>query len=129
MEKYYITSITSDVDITYLLLILFWIFQHKLSYNLFVFRGIKKLHASQWCFLQFYFRPFCLNGSDAGYVVFFNECCYINDENETICFRVEKNLWMKTIDVCTYIIIVLAMLYCPMLIPTSFYRQKYTPSS
>jgi hypothetical protein len=68
-------------------------------------------------------------GSDAGYVVFFHECCYINDENETICLRVEKNLWMKTIDVCTYIIIVLAMLYCPMLIPTSFYRQKYTPSS
>jgi hypothetical protein len=102
--------ITSDVDITYLLLILFWIFQHKLSYNLFVFRGIKKLHASQWCFLQFYFRPFCFDllpcrekfmDEDDRRMYIYNHCsCHVVLSNVDSYFVLQTEV--HAIIICTY---------------------------
>ncbi|CAC5398696.1 unnamed protein product [Mytilus coruscus] len=99
---------------------------------------------SQGCMEQFnvseyelFLRHFLLNhtkeedeicnvhvGNNSGYAEFYHECCRYDQQKEMKCYRVEKNKWMAAIDYCTYLVIVLVFLYCPYIIPSSFYNPE-----
>ncbi|VDI66954.1 Hypothetical predicted protein [Mytilus galloprovincialis] len=60
---------------------------------------------------------------DYGFAEFDHECCSLGADTVE-CYVVRKNLPMKMIDICSYIVVVLVILYCPLLIPSSLYKRK-----
>ncbi|CAG2186517.1 unnamed protein product [Mytilus edulis] len=43
------------------------------------------------------------------------------------CNPVLMNKWMQAIENCTYIVIIIVVLYCPLFVPSSLYDPKYGP--
>ncbi|VDI63548.1 Hypothetical predicted protein [Mytilus galloprovincialis] len=66
-------------------------------------------------------------GEMSGYARFYHECCQYDQHGNMQCNRVLKNKWMQAIQYCTYIVIIIVVLYCPLMIPSSLYDSKYGP--
>lgn len=66
-------------------------------------------------------------GNISGYASFYHECCHYDHHESMKCDRVLKNKWMQAIQYCTYIVIIIVVLYCPLLVPSSLYNPNYGP--
>ncbi|CAC5405756.1 unnamed protein product [Mytilus coruscus] len=89
---------------------------------------------------ELFFRKFLLNFTKeydeicnehieniSGQATFFHECCYYDFHRNIQCNRVFKNKWMWAIHYCSYIVIGIVLLYCPLLIPPSLYNPHFGP--
>ncbi|VDI06122.1 Hypothetical predicted protein [Mytilus galloprovincialis] len=63
----------------------------------------------------------------SGEAEFYYECCHYDYNGKMQCNRVLKNIWMRAIHYCSYIVIAIVSLYCPLLIPPSLYNPNFGP--
>ncbi|CAC5408465.1 unnamed protein product [Mytilus coruscus] len=66
-------------------------------------------------------------GNRSKYAIFYHECCHYDHNGNMQCNPVLKNKWMLAIEYCTYIVIIIVVLYCPLLVPSSLYDSDYGP--
>lgn len=63
----------------------------------------------------------------SGEAEFYYECCHYDYNGKLQCNRVLKNKWMRAIHYCSYIVIAIVSLYCPLLILPSLYNPNFGP--
>ncbi|XP_052087075.1 uncharacterized protein LOC127724217 [Mytilus californianus] len=98
---------------------------------------LEKLNEQEY---ELVFRNFLLNftrekeeicnehiGSRSQYAIFYHECCHYDQNGNMQCNPVLKNKWMIALEYCTYIVIIIVVLYCPLLVPSSLYDSDYCP--
>lgn len=66
-------------------------------------------------------------GNRSQYAIFYHECCHYDKNGNMQCNPVLMNKWMQAIESCTYIVIIIVVLYCPLFVPSSLYDPKYGP--
>ncbi|XP_071083708.1 uncharacterized protein [Haliotis cracherodii] len=62
----------------------------------------------------------------SGRANFVYHCCHIDPDGNEICEDVYRGVWFNVLLSCIIIIKVMLVLYSPMFIPDTFYRQQFT---
>lgn len=57
--------------------------------------------------------------------VFYHICCRKNSKGETVCQELVKDFWVQMLFYCIYFMNLLVIMFCPYLIPKSWYQDKY----
>ncbi|XP_067685341.1 uncharacterized protein [Haliotis asinina] len=65
-------------------------------------------------------------GTVSGRANFGYHCCHIDPDGLELCEDVYRGLWFNVLMSCIIIIKVMLVLYSPVFIPDSFYRQQFT---